>query len=204
MNTRVCVVALVVALLPLTARCETRSLSPEKAEMMGRAEDFFLHNFRDVTWRKSLEWGDVKTGDDGSRIIRYTYEALIWDKQHLVMCQDFTFALDGKCLRYENVVGFPKEEARKKVDVSTQKGMIDLVDDFFTKNFRDITARKTLEWGEPTKAEDGSTSITYKYEATIWDKDKKVMHQIFTFDPSGKFVSVKNAQPEPKQDGKSP
>jgi hypothetical protein len=204
MKTRVCVTMLVVALLPARARCETPALSPEKAEMMGRVEDFFLHNFRDVTWRKSLEWGDVNTEGDGSRTIQYTYEALIWGKDHQIMCQVFTFDPDGKWLRYENVAGFPKEKVQQKVNVSTQNGMIDLVEDFFSKNFRDVTARKTLEWGKPIKDADGNTSIAYKYEATIGDKDKKVMNQVFTFDPSGKFVSVKEAQAEPEQSGQSP
>ncbi len=101
------------------------------------------------------------------------------------MSQEFTFAEDGECLRYENVTGFPRKKLQKKVDVSTREGMIDLVEDFFSKNFRDVTARKTLQWGELSKDEQGNTSIAYEYEATIWDKDKKLMHQIFTFDPSG-------------------
>lgn len=199
MKTRVCVAVLVVALFPLSARGDTRVLSPAKAELMGRVEDFFLHNFRDVTWRKSLEWGDVKTLDDGSRTVQYTYEALIWDQEHQIMCQVFTFASDGKFLRFENVAGFPKEKVQKQVDVSTQEGMIDLVEEFFSKNFRDVTARKSLEWGKPSKIADGNTSITYKYEATIGNKDKKIIQQVFTFDPNGKFVSVKDAQPESKR-----
>jgi hypothetical protein len=193
---RACILLGVLALsfVPLAAQCETRTLSPEKAEMMGRVEDFFLHNFRDITWRKSLEWGEVESLDDGARTIRYTYEAKIWDKEHLVMSQEFTFAEDGECLRYENVTGFPQKKLQKKVDVSTREGMIDLVEDFFSKNFRDVTARKTLKWGELSKDEQGNTSIAYEYEATIWDKDKKLMHQIFTFDPRGEFVAVKDAK----------
>ncbi len=30
-----------------------------QAELMGRVEHFFMNNFRDVTWRKSVEWGQV-------------------------------------------------------------------------------------------------------------------------------------------------
>ena len=187
---------LAVTLLPLTAWCEARVPSREKAEMMGRVEDFFLHNFRDITWRKSLEWGEVKSQDDGARSILYSYEAQIWDKELLVMSQEFTFTQDGECLRYENAADFPKKKVQKKIDVSTRVGMIDLVEDFFSKNFRDVTARKTLEWGKLSKDDNGDTSISYKYEATIWDKDKKVMHQMFTFDPSGKFVSVKEVREE--------
>ncbi|MEN8127328.1 MAG: M56 family metallopeptidase [Planctomycetota bacterium] len=64
------------------------------------------------------------------------------------------------------------------------------VEDFFKHNYRDITARKTLEWGEPVTHKDGNISIRYKYEATIWDKDKKINDQVFTFDKNGKFISV--------------
>ena len=194
MRTSIWLGVLIVVLFPSTARCETRALSREKAEMMGRVEDFLLHNFRDVTWRKSLEWGEVESQDDGAQTIRYTYEAQIWDKEFLVMSQEFTFAKDGEFLRYKNAKGFPKKKQQKQADVSTQEGMIDLVEDFFGKNFRDVTARKTLAWGELTKDEKGNTSISYKYEATIWNKDKKLMHQVFTFDPSGEFVAVTDAK----------
>ena len=74
-----------------------------------------------------------------------------------------------------------------------------LVEDFFKHNFRDVTSRKTLEWGEPTIDENGNISIRYKYEATIWDKDKVINNQVFTFDKNGKFVSVKDIDPSIKQ-----
>jgi hypothetical protein len=190
---------LLLALVPVTTRGEPTIVSREKAEMMGRVEDFMLHNFRDVTWRKSVEWGNVVGHDDGSQTIRYTYEAKIWDKEQVEMSQEFTFAADGTFVRYENVTGYPKKMAEKQVDVTSREGMIDLVEDFFGKNYRDITARKSLEWGEPIKDKKGNTSISYKFEATIWDKDKKTMYKVFTFDPSGKFVSVADAKEEPAQ-----
>jgi hypothetical protein len=96
------------------------------------------------------------------------------------------------------VPGFPKKKVEKPVDVSTQKGMKDLVDDFFTKSFRDITSRETVEWGDVTKTQDGNSSIRYQYRARIWDRETKIMNQIFTFDPKGKFVSVKNVEGFPK------
>jgi hypothetical protein len=174
-------------------------VSPAKAELMGRVEDFFLHNFRDVSWRKSLEWGDVQAGEKGARSIRYTYEARVWDKETLTMSQVFTFAADGKFLEYKNVEGFPRKKEAKAADVSSQKGMIALVEEFFSQNYRDITARKTIEWGQVAKDEKGNPTIRYKYEATIWNKDKKVIEQIFTFDPKGEFVSVKSASAEKEQ-----
>ncbi|MDO8886174.1 M56 family metallopeptidase, partial [Candidatus Oleimmundimicrobium sp.] len=67
-----------------------------------------------------------------------------------------------------------------------------LVEDFFKHNYRDITARKTIEWGEPEVDAQGNMSIRYKYEATIWDKDKIIENKVWTFDKLGKFVSVKN------------
>jgi hypothetical protein len=85
-------------------------VSSSKAEVMGRVEDFFLHNFRDITWRKSLEWGDVQTGADNVRSISYRYEAKIWDKETLIMEQVFTFTADGKFVEYKNSPGFPKKK----------------------------------------------------------------------------------------------
>jgi hypothetical protein len=169
------------------------ALSASKAEMMGRVEDFFLHNFRDVTWRKSLEWGDVQTDANGARSISYRYEAKIWDKETQIMEQVFTFAGEGNVVKYKNSPGFPKKKEVVAADVTTQKGMMTLVEDFFSKNFRDITARETIEWGQVGKDEKGNSTIRYKYNATIWGKDKKVIEQVFTFDPKGAFVSVKDA-----------
>jgi hypothetical protein len=186
------VVALAAALLAASAHGEPGVLSPEKAEMMGRVEDFLLHNFRDVTWRKSLEWGDVQAQDDGTRAIEYDYEAKIWDKDILVMRQAFAFDANGRFLRYDNVQGYPKKKASKAADVSTRKGMIELVEAFFADNFRDVTARKTIEWGPVGKDDQGNSTIRYKYLATIWGQDQKELDQVFTFDPTGQFVSVQD------------
>ena len=71
-------------------------LDKTKAEMMGRVEDYFLNNFRDVTSRKSLEWGEVTTDDQGNSSIRYKYQASIWDKQTMLMNQVFTFDAEGQ------------------------------------------------------------------------------------------------------------
>jgi len=173
-------------------------LSAAKAELMGRVEDFFMNNFRDVTARKSLEWGEVATDAEGNRSIRYRYEARIWDKDVLLMNQSFTFDKQGKFLSYTNAAGFPKKKEPKQADTATKQGLTQLVEDFFQNNYRDITSREALEWGEPVKAENGNVSIRYKYRARIWDKDVKIIDQVFTFDPKGGFVSVKNA-PEPPE-----
>ena len=66
-----------------------------------------------------------------------------------------------------------------------------LVEDFFRHNWRDLTARETIEWGEAATAKDGNSSIRYKYRARVWGKDSITNDQVFTFDPHGKFVSVK-------------
>lgn len=163
----------------------------DKAEMMGRVDDFFMHNFRDVTSRKSLEWGDIVTsGTDKS--IRYMFEAKIWDKKTLIMNQVFTFAADGKFVKYEDVAGYPRP--KEVANPATKEGIQKLVENFFDNNYRDITARETVEWGDLVKTPEGNYSIRYKFNATIWDKDKKVMEQVFTFTPEGKFVSAKDLQ----------
>jgi len=65
------------------------------------------------------------------------------------------------------------------------------VEDFFRHNYKDITRRETIEWGQAEALADGNLSIRYKYLATIRDKDKQVIEEVFTFAPDGKFVSVK-------------
>ncbi|MCK4282999.1 MAG: hypothetical protein KAX44_01685, partial [Candidatus Brocadiae bacterium] len=74
-----------------------------------------------------------------------------------------------------------------------------LVEDFFRHNFRDITARETLEWGEPQVHADGNRSIRYKFRATIWGKDVMTMNQVFTFSPDGQFVSVEDVAGYPQK-----
>ena len=78
--------------------------------------------------------------------------------------------------------------------MTTQKGMIALVEDFFSKNFRDITARQTIEWGDVARDDKGNSTIRYRYNATIHGREKKVIEQVFTFDPKGAFVSVKDVK----------
>lgn len=70
-----------------------------------------------------------------------------------------------------------------------------LVENFFAHNYRDITARDTIEWGQASTDDKGNSSIRYKYRAKIWDKDTVTNNQVFVFDAQDKFVSVKDAKP---------
>ena len=87
---------------------ERKTISPEKAMMIGYVEDFFKDNARDVTMRKSLEWGEVQTDGEGNRTIRYKFEALIWDRERIILCSDFTFDKDGNYVSMVSVEGFPQ------------------------------------------------------------------------------------------------
>ena len=82
--------------------------SPTPEHMQAMVEDFFKHNFRDVTQHKTIEWGEVETDTKGHRSIRYKYYASIWDKQLLVMNQVFTFDANDEYIGYINVEGFPE------------------------------------------------------------------------------------------------
>ena len=68
--------------------------------------------------------------------------------------------------------------------------LINWVEKYFSENHRDITARKTIEWGDPEPTAGGNLSIRYKYIATIRNKSKKIIEQRFTFTPEGKYVSA--------------
>ena len=173
-------------------------ISVEKADLMGRVEWAMMHGARDITAKKTIEWGDVEKDADGNRRIRYKFYATIWDKDVYTMNTVFTFDAKGNILDAEDVEGFPQKKVQKPVNVSTPEGMRELVEDFFTKNFRDVTSRETIEWGEVAKAANGNSSIRYKYRAKIWHKDTKIMNQVFTFDPKGKFVSVKDVEGFPQ------
>ena len=177
---------------------EPLGISVEKADLMGRIEWAFMHGAHDITARKSIEWGDVQKDENGNRTIRYKYYATIWDRDIYTMNQVFTFDGKGNILDVEDIGGFPQKKVERSADVSTQEGLKELVEDFFSKNFRDVTSRESIEWGQVTKAENGNVSIRYKYRAKIWDKDTKTMYQTFTFDPKGTIVSVKDVEGFPQ------
>jgi len=98
------------------------------------------------------------------------------------------FWFDGDSVT-QIVIHIPKEFS-KKTCLSTEQ-MQNLVEYFFKNNYRDITQRKTIEWGQPTTDKNGNSSIRYKYEARIWDKDKYIFDELFTFSKDDKFVSSK-------------
>lgn len=80
---------------------------------------------------------------------------------------------------------------------AAKANLINWVEKFFSENYRDITSRKTIEWGEPETTAGGNLSIRYKYLATIWNKDKMVMEQRFTFTPAGEYVSAETIEKGP-------
>ena len=164
-----------------------------KAELVGRVEDFFQHNYRDITARTTIEWGDVATDEKGNRSIRYKCLATIWDKEKMILNEIFTFDPQGNFVAVKKVEGFPQKYVPEPADTGTQAGLIKLVEKFFNGNFRDVTSHETIEWGPRLELPNGNVSIHYKYDATIWNKDHKVMNQVFTFDAKGEFVEVKDA-----------
>jgi len=185
---------MMVGAFALTAYAQPKPITSEKAMMMGYVEYFFMTNARDITMRKSLEWGEVQTDDEGNRTIRYKFEALIWDKDRVLFCFDLTFGKDGTLVKMTPLEGFPKPV--EKPDVTTLEGVQKLVEKFFSQNFVDITARKTIRWGELERHEDGSASLVYCYEATIRNGDKIVSERRFTFDKNGGFVNVEKLESE--------
>jgi hypothetical protein len=85
----------------------------------------------------------------------------------------------------------PPAPATIDADPASMDGIIRLVDDFFRRDFRDITDRKTIRWSPITTDESGNSSITYRFEATILGRETKVITLVFTFAPNGGLISVK-------------
>ena len=50
---------------------------------------------------------------------------------------------------------------------------------------------------QPETLPNGNIAIRYKYLATIWDKDKEVINQRFTFTAKGKYVAVETIEKHP-------
>ena len=166
-----------------TFAADQAARDPNTQGLMLLVEDFFKDNYRDITSRETIEWGKPEKTADGNFSIRYKYRAKIWDKATVVYNDIFTFNKDGD---YVSVKKLP-------YDVSTREGIMNLVEDFFVHNYRDITSRETIEWGEPAKTADGNFTIRYKYRTKIWDKETKMMKSKHS--PSirkGDFVSVRD------------
>jgi hypothetical protein len=83
-------------------------------------------------------------------------------------------------------------EAPQPGATAAKTRLINLVEDFFRHNYRDLTSRETLEWGEATPSGEGAASIRYKYRAQVWGRTTITNHQVFRFDRQGRFLSVKN------------
>jgi hypothetical protein len=88
----------------------------------------------------------------------------------------------------------PAEQAPGTVSAPQARNLRLWVEDFFQHNYRDITDRKTLAWGEPKTTVLGNLSVGYKFDAVIWNKDILTMNQVFTFTSQGEFVSVKDVE----------
>lgn len=178
---------------------EPQPIDAAKAEIMGRVEQVFMTNFRDITARKTIRWGEVAVDEDGNRSIEYEYNAIIWDKDVMTCKETYTFDPQGSFVSRVVAEGYPRKVNQRPADTSTQEGMISLVEKFFTQNFRDITARNPIEWGEREIRNDGNISIRYKYVARMRGGDLKEMNQIFTFTPKGEYVSFQNVDGYPKE-----
>ena len=151
--------------------------------------------------------GDLETGtrDDGRERKLGNERAAREDPQSsLTQEPDCSItAEEGKEVAAADIVPGAQaaREAAPKMpaDTGTQEGLKKLVEKFFSENFRDVTSRKTMEWGQREVKENGNVSIRYMYEAAIRDKDKSIMNQVFTFTPKGEYVSYENVKGYPKE-----
>jgi hypothetical protein len=185
------------AYTPDKKRLAVKSTPSDKEQLvlMGLVENFFVNNSRDFSSRKTLEWGEAKKNEDGSRSIHYKFAAQIADGQTMTADYIFTFDKDDVMLGYKDADGPPI--------VENFKGQIETTI-FLKVKDADISAWKSLDWGDVERDKEGNLSIRYKYEATIGGAERRIMNQIFTFDKNHEFVGVKNVEGYPKKESKSP
>ncbi|MCL2646876.1 MAG: M56 family metallopeptidase [Phycisphaerales bacterium] len=70
-----------------------------------------------------------------------------------------------------------------------------LIDRFFQDNYDIIAERKTLAIGDPRKNPDGTATIRYDFQATLWNSDIHTLQWNMTFDAAG---LIKSIQPLPQ------
>ena len=96
-----------------------------------------------------------------------------------------------------SLTGFAAE--KHETDISKEKAILmGRVEHFFQNNFRDVAARKSVDWGELKIDEQGNKSVRYMYQALLWGKERKIMNQEFTFDQNGEFIGYENVPGYPK------
>jgi protein involved in polysaccharide export with SLBB domain len=95
----------------------------------------------------------------------------------------------------------PASEIHQPVEFYLKLGkperMRNWVEKTFDQDHPDITSRYSLEWGDVKVLGNGNLSIRYKYLAIFRDGSGMVIEQVFTFSPTGKFVSVKDISKTP-------
>jgi beta-lactamase regulating signal transducer with metallopeptidase domain len=69
----------------------------------------------------------------------------------------------------------------------------------FALGQRDVTARKTIAWSDVTRDAKGNRSIQYEAYITVWDKDKYITKDIYTFDSNNNLIGVKHADGYPQK-----
>ena len=99
-----------------------------KQAVMALVEDFFRHNFRDVTSRETIEWGKVTKLANGNASIRYKYRAKIWDRDTVINNQVFTFDKQGEFVSVVDVNELPPKRMSEVRTYEVHKTVADLSD----------------------------------------------------------------------------
>jgi len=81
----------------------TEDTEGKKEKLQNLVEDFFKHNYHDITARKTIEWGKPIIDADGNMSIRYKYEAAIRGKDKIITNQLFVFDKDGKVISFNKI-----------------------------------------------------------------------------------------------------
>ncbi len=123
-----------------------------KNGMMALVEDFFRHNFHDITWRETLEWGrPVKTGD-GNLSIRYKYRARIWGGEPKTITQVFTFNTEGQFVSVKDVERQPPlssahvYQVDKKISAFPRRGDLSTPEAAFASIYRAYVQEGDAAW----------------------------------------------------------
>ncbi|MGA2257104.1 MAG: M56 family metallopeptidase [Thermoguttaceae bacterium] len=67
-----------------------------KNGMMALVEDFFRHNYHDITSRETIQWGEVTKTKEGDFSIRYKFRYSSWHGEPQIGNQVFTFNPKGE------------------------------------------------------------------------------------------------------------
>jgi hypothetical protein len=168
-------------------RVELKALGlPGKASAW--VEDFFQHNYQDITWRESIEWGEPATAGEGNISIRYKYRATIRGQETITNNQVFTFDSEGKFVSVKDL----KDESKNLPEAAVERREVNKnVKDFPEKLDLSTPESACAAWQRACARNDPQAICNLSWRKLDPQQEEKWWQENRERDPEGTAVYIK-------------